>query len=184
MRPPLPVPSILLGSRSCSATNLRTAGLSGGVSRSSASALLLSPSASSLSADPSPASASPPPAPSSSTAMMSPEPTVAPSSALISLSTPSATAGTSSMTLSVSSSQMFSSRETRSPGFLFQTATVASVTDSGNAGTLTSILIPSPIRFHRRERPIRLLDYSPRVRLPDSSALRTNSSCSWTWTLW
>src|SRR5687768_15933703 len=50
-------------------------------------------------------------------------------------------AGTSSTTLSVSRSTRFSSRPTLSPGCLCHETSVASVTDSGSCGTLTSILI-------------------------------------------
>ena len=60
--------------------------------------------------------------------------------ATISLMTPSAGAGTSSTTLSVSRSTRFSSRRTASPAFLCQATSVASATDSGNCGTLTSML--------------------------------------------
>src|SRR3990167_3028868 len=55
--------------------------------------------------------------------------------------TPSDGAGTSSITLSVSRSTMFSSRLTISPAFLCHVDTVASDTDSGKSGTLTSIAI-------------------------------------------
>src|SRR5262249_24606761 len=50
-------------------------------------------------------------------------------------------AGSSSTTLSVSTSIRFSSRLTASPCFLCQLTSVASVTDSGSCGTLTSSLI-------------------------------------------
>src|SRR6185312_5266619 len=56
---------------------------------------------------------------------------------------PAAGAGTSTVTLSVSSSRIGSSRATLSPSFLNQRATVASVTDSPIAGTLISMLILS-----------------------------------------
>src|SRR6185503_4381232 len=56
---------------------------------------------------------------------------------------PAAGAGTSTVTLSVSSSRIGSSRATLSPSFLNQRATVASVTDSPIAGTLISMLIMS-----------------------------------------
>src|SRR5690606_10331579 len=65
--------------------------------------------------------------------------TVSPSLNLISLSTPSTGEGTSSTTLSVSRSTRFSSRVTASPAFLCQPAMVASETDSGRTGTLTSV---------------------------------------------
>src|SRR6201985_2335221 len=56
---------------------------------------------------------------------------------------PAAGAGTSTVTLSVSSSRIGSSRATVSPSFLNQRATVASVTDSPIAGTLISMVITS-----------------------------------------
>src|SRR5207342_3003784 len=58
-----------------------------------------------------------------------------------SLSTPSTGEGTSSTTLSVSRSSRFSSRRTVSPAFLCQVAMMASDTDSGSTGTLTSMLM-------------------------------------------
>src|SRR5690349_3653825 len=77
----------------------------------------------------------------SMTAMTSFDVTVAPSGRVISASTPSPGAGSSSTTLSVSMSIRFSSRLTASPGCLCQLTSVASATDSGSCGTLTSILI-------------------------------------------
>ena len=53
--------------------------------------------------------------------------------------TPSTGDGTSSTTLSVSRSTRFSSRRIASPGCLCQVAMVASETDSGNTGSLTSM---------------------------------------------
>src|SRR3990167_2151581 len=81
--------------------------------------------------------------------------TVLPAFLIISFMIPSAGAGTSSMTLSVSRSTIFSSRDTLSPAFLCQVETVASATDSGNSGTFTSIVIAisfslmpeQPVRF-------------------------------------
>ncbi len=67
--------------------------------------------------------------------------TVLPVSNLISFSTPSIGEGTSNTTLSVSRSTRFSSRLTASPAFLCQLAMVASETDSGSTGTLTSVAI-------------------------------------------
>ena len=52
---------------------------------------------------------------------------------------PTRGAGSSSTTLSVSMSIRFSSRLTASPAFLCQLTSVASATDSGSCGTLTSI---------------------------------------------
>jgi hypothetical protein len=71
--------------------------------------------------------------------------TVSPTWWRISFSTPSTGAGTSSTTLSVSRSTRFSSRFTASPAFLCQVAMVASETDSGRTGTLSSMdmLFPS-----------------------------------------
>jgi hypothetical protein len=77
----------------------------------------------------------------SMTAITSFDVTVEPSGRVISVSTPSPGAGSSSTTLSVSMSIRFSSRLTGSPAFLCQLTSVASATDSGNWGTLTSILI-------------------------------------------
>src|SRR5262245_30423788 len=77
-------------------------------------------------------------------------------------STPLSGALTSTETLSVSSSTRLSSFFTRSPGFLSQRATVASVTDSPSAGTTISImgmlqgrrfaLCPKPAVLSRSER--------------------------------
>src|SRR5690606_27943016 len=67
--------------------------------------------------------------------------TVAPACTFISFSTPATGAGTSSTTLSVSRSARFSSRATASPGSLCQFTSVASATDSGNFGTLISVLM-------------------------------------------
>ena len=67
--------------------------------------------------------------------------TVVPSGAVISTKVPAAGAGTSSTTLSVSRSTRFSSRDTASPAFLCHATNVASLTDSGNCGTLISIVI-------------------------------------------
>jgi hypothetical protein len=75
------------------------------------------------------------------TAITSLDVTVDPSGLVISASTPSEGAGSSSTTLSVSTSIRFSSRATASPGFLCQLTSVASATDSGSCGTLTSILM-------------------------------------------
>ncbi len=71
-------------------------------------------------------------------AMTSCPTTVEPSPFRISASAPDTGAGSSSTTLSVSTSIRFSSRLTASPGFLCQLTSVASVTDSGSCGTLTS----------------------------------------------
>ena len=54
---------------------------------------------------------------------------------------PSAGATTSKTTLSVSISQITSSRDTASPGCLCQVAIVPSATDSGNTGALISVAI-------------------------------------------
>ena len=78
-------------------------------------------------------------APSSMIAMTCSLFTVSPTSWRISFSTPSTGAGTSSTTLSVSRSTRFSSRFTASPAFLCQAAMVASETDSGRTGTLSSM---------------------------------------------
>ena len=78
-------------------------------------------------------------APSSITASSSWLVTVSPDWRRISLITPSTGEGTSSTTLSVSRSTRFSSRLTASPAFLCQLAMVASETDSGRTGTLTSM---------------------------------------------
>src|SRR5690606_8402912 len=85
-------------------------------------------------------------APSSITAMTCWLVTVAPVLNLISFSTPSTGEGTSSTTLSVSRSSRFSSRLTASPAFLCQLAMVASETDSGRTGTLTSVAIGASCR--------------------------------------
>src|SRR4029453_9573785 len=83
----------------------------------------------------------------SMTAMTSFDVTVEPSGRVISTSTPSPGDGNSSTTLSVSTSIRFSSRLTGSPAFLCQLTSVASVTDSGSCGTLTSILMSESLSF-------------------------------------
>ena len=70
--------------------------------------------------------------------------TVSPSVNRIFSSTPSSGAGTSSITLSVSISTSASSRRITSPGCLCQQATTPSLTDSGRAGTFTSVVMASP----------------------------------------
>src|SRR3989339_1453049 len=82
---------------------------------------------------------------------------VAPVSNLISLGTPSTGEGTSSTTLSVSRSTRFSSRLTASPAFLCQLAMVASETDSGRTGTLTSVAMRASCRKYGVEKGCRNL---------------------------
>src|SRR5690554_744007 len=129
-RPPLPVPSILLTSRSCSATSLRAAG-----------ARILSPTFSSLAPSSADAagtlSAAVAATPSAKIASTASDSTWLPSSALISVSAPSAGATTSSTTLSVSISTSTSSRWTASPTCLCQVATLPSWIDSGKVGAFT-----------------------------------------------
>ena len=60
---------------------------------------------------------------------------------MIATKLPSAGATTSKTTLSVSMSQITSSRDTDSPTFLCQVAIVPSATDSGNTGALISVAI-------------------------------------------
>ena len=172
MRPSLPLPLISAAFRSFSAISFLAAGLatasaspssasasppaslSGALSLSLSSSLLSSFSGfSSAAASASASSVSSPPAspvaPSSMTASTSPACTVSPASTLISTSLPAATAGTSSTTLSVSRSSRFSSRSTASPCFFCHSPTVASLTDSGSSGTLTSVamlLVPDSCR--------------------------------------
>ncbi len=71
--------------------------------------------------------------------------TVSPVWKRISLMMPATGAGTSRTTLSVSRSTRFSSRATASPTFLCQAAMVASETDSGRTGTLTSVDMAWPV---------------------------------------
>src|SRR6266849_6112785 len=73
------------------------------------------------------------------TASTVPTGTVVPGSTRIALSTPLATAGISVVTLSVSTSKSGSSARTVSPTFLYQLATVPSVTVSPSCGMITSI---------------------------------------------
>src|SRR5438445_705371 len=73
------------------------------------------------------------------TASTVPTGTVLPASTRITLSTPLATAGISVVTLSVSTSKSGSSARTTSPTFLYQLATVPSVTVSPSCGMITSI---------------------------------------------
>ena len=80
-------------------------------------------------------------APASTRAITCSARTVSPSGLLISVITPSSGATTSKTTLSVSISTRFWSRDTLSPTLTCQVATVASATDSGNTGTLISMLI-------------------------------------------
>src|SRR5574337_379264 len=145
-RPSRPVPVTLAGSMSCSVATRRPAG-----ERSSAppGALLSAfgcPAlagagvlASGFDASCGASLAGAAAAPSSMIAMTCSPFTVSPTSCLISFSTPSTGEGTSSTTLSVSRSTRFSSRATASPAFLCQLAMVASETDSGRTGTLSSM---------------------------------------------
>src|SRR6187455_2607062 len=159
MRPSRPEPAIAVGSKSCSSTSLRTAGpilladaderpaagaaaaASCGAGAGSAAAfgggVVLAAGALSLAAGAAAAAT----APGSKIASSWPLVTTAPSLATISRMTPSTGEGTSSTTLSVSRSSRFSSRRTESPAFLCQAAMVASDTDSGRTGTLTSMLM-------------------------------------------
>jgi hypothetical protein len=144
IRPSRPLPRISAGSSSCSSTRRRTAGLrrpaalpGSAVSSSSSSG------DSSAAASCAGAALALAPSPSSRIARMSPAVTVVPSEILISFRIPSAGAGTSRTTLSVSRSARFSSRLTLSPGDLCQATSVASATDSGSWGTLTSMVMRS-----------------------------------------
>src|SRR5258708_398152 len=74
------------------------------------------------------------------TASTVPTGTVVPGSTRIALSTPLAMAGISVVTLSVSTSKSGSSALTGSPTFLYQLATVPSVTVSPSCGMITSIV--------------------------------------------
>ena len=140
-RPSLPEPCILFGSTSCSANNRRTAGPVATVSEflvsfTSTAGFIAAIDLSASAGFGSDADAL---ADSSIFASNCPDVTTAPTSHAISLNIPSAGAGTSSTTLSVSKSSIFSPRDTASPAFLCHAAMVASETDSGNAGTFTSI---------------------------------------------
>ena len=161
MRPPRPVPATLAGSTPLSAIILRAAGsavtgsLAGGgvdaddAGLAGAEAVVGVGAAAALAAG-APAALALPSV--SITAMTSFDVTVDPSGCLISASTPSPGAGNSRTTLSVSMSMRFSSRLTASPAFLCQLTSVASVIDSGNCGTFTSILIaPLPLSGSPRE---------------------------------
>ncbi len=137
MRPPRPVPLIFEGSKLCSVTSRRTAGLSSSVSCWTAASSPFA-SADSAACSSSDSSAT---APASSIPRISSAVTVSPASLSMLFRTPSVGAGTSRTTLSVSRSTRFSSRRTLSPGCLCHVATTASETDSGNTGTLISVLI-------------------------------------------
>src|SRR5688572_15966349 len=163
MRPSRPEPSIAVGSRSCSSTSLRTAGpilFADADERSAGAAALTVTDAAGCAAGfgggaaafgaaeaagaalaaGAAAAAVAATGPGSRIASNWPLFTTAPSAATICLMMPSTGAGTSSTTLSVSRSTRFSSRRTESPGFLCQATSVASATDSGSCGTLTSML--------------------------------------------
>src|SRR5690606_3500563 len=112
--------------------------------------------------------------------------TVSPSENLISFSTPSTGEGTSSTTLSVSRSTRFSSRLTGSPAFLCQLAMVASETDSGRTGTLTSVAMGRPwgvCRYGGKAVCSFVVAYSATSWLPGglTSASATSCCCSATW---
>ncbi len=147
--PSRPLAGMLEASSPCSSTRRRAAGPSlpdppvspDRVLDASAVPAVSSGAAASVSAAGS-AGAAASASPSSSTARTSPAVTVVPSSMRISLRIPAAGAGTSRTTLSVSRSTRFSSRSTRSPALLCHPTSVASATDSGSWGTLTSILMP------------------------------------------
>ncbi len=95
------------------------------------------------------ATAVPPPDPELRRAITCPTWTVSPSAANCSSSVPDSSAGTSILTLSVSSSTMASPFSTWSPGCLSHDATVPSVMDSANSGTLISITMSSPLTYLR-----------------------------------
>ena len=87
--------------------------------------------------------------PAEMTAIVSPTRTVSPSAAITSVNVPASSDGTSMLTLSVSSSTMASPFSTWSPGCLSHVATVPSVMDSANSGTLISITMSSPLTYLR-----------------------------------
>jgi hypothetical protein len=78
-------------------------------------------------------------------AMTSPEATDSPFCLTILTITPASGAGSSSTTLSVSMSIRFWSRATASPSLTCQADSVASATDSDSWGTLTSMIMVSPL---------------------------------------
>ncbi len=87
-------------------------------------------------------SAAAPAAPASILAITAPTPMVSPSATSKLLMTPATGDGTSTLTLSVSSSTIASSAATLSPTFFMNWPTVASVTNSPSAGTVTSCVPP------------------------------------------
>ena len=138
MRPSRPVPSTEAGSMPLSAIILSAEGAFS-TSRDFDGSGAFAVSAAFGSASGASAGAEAPPA---ITPSLPPASTVAPSLARISARVPAAGDGTSTETLSVSSSQSISSWATASPTFLNQVATVASVTLSPSAGTITSTSRP------------------------------------------
>src|SRR6185312_750421 len=140
-RPSRPLAGMAAASRRFSSMSRRTEGLSFSLPASVPVALSSSAAGTSLAATAEAAAgAAAACAPSSISARSCPGVTTVPFGTLTSRNTPLAGAGTSSTTLSVSRSARFSSRLTASPGFLCQATSVASVMDSGNCGTLISVI--------------------------------------------
>ena len=129
-RPSFPVPVIAVGSRSCSVTNRRTAGLK--------------PSASTGVSTFSDTSTFETALPSSSiVAMVSPTSIVSPSAFSV-CNTPAEGAGNSTSALSVSITAKGSSTVTASPSDFNHSTRMASVTDSPNSGKTTSTGMYAP----------------------------------------
>ena len=151
-RPPTPVPLMAAGSRLCSASRRRIAGLSASLVCSSRDACWRWAGVDAFSSDFA-LDSLPALLPSRRRPRIWREVTVVPSSSRTASRMPSAEAGTSSTTLSVSISTSTSSRVTASPGFLCQVATVASATDSGRSGTrISTLLIMYPLINRRSAR--------------------------------
>src|SRR5436309_3520547 len=154
-RPPLPEAGTRVGSRSCSASRRRTAGLSGPPARVAAGSASASagasrragaagagfcPSGAAGGGAPASAAARPPPS-ASIRATSSPTATFSPA-AFTMRSTPARSAGSSMLALSVSSSSRMSSGLTASPSCFAQRTMTPSVTDSPSVGMRTSNVMP------------------------------------------
>ena len=157
MRPPLPVPVITETSKLFSATKRRTAGdnfaagcaanlsslVAGALDEAGADSSAAGAGAGAAAAGASSLVAGASSASSPSTAITqitSPTSALLPSSKLMAVITPSAGAGTSIAALSVSTSKRISFFLTSSPTFLYQAATVPSLTDSPIWGMITFTL--------------------------------------------
>src|SRR5262245_4724539 len=173
-RPPLPVPGMSAGSRSCSVIRRRTAGMSGPTTRLAgagagratgaiSTARATGAAATGASAGAAARAGAAAWAACSRRATTSPTATVSPFCRRM-RSTPARSAGISRLALSVSSSSSGSSAATRSPSFFSHCTITPSVTDSPRVGMRTSTAIP-PLPVSAREGALHQLVLLGRVDL-------------------